>query len=99
MYRLSANGSIYTSLLNGIIVMNDIKCVSALEEHLQKLKEPLKNLRRSYRNNTIEVNYDNKLIQEAYLLGYYPNYTNLLCEVLTDLFIRHNVLRLNFIYN
>ncbi|MGB5970244.1 MAG: hypothetical protein WBG70_18155 [Spirulinaceae cyanobacterium] len=54
-------------------------------KYLKSLKQPLKELRASYKSNIVMTNYSSEEVQAAYLLGYYPHYAYMNLQVLEKL--------------
>lgn len=72
----------YSYILDGLVKQNQINNV---ELYLQSLQDYVKQLRQSYKVNQVRVNYSDSNIQAAYLLAYYPQYTEMTFKVLCDL--------------
>lgn len=77
----------YSYILDGLVRHNQINNV---ELYLQSLQNYVKKLRQSYQANQVRVDYSDSNIQAAYLLAYYPQYTEMTYKVLCDL--NHNYL-------
>jgi hypothetical protein len=76
----------YTYILDGLKNFNQI---NNLELYLQGLQPYVKRLRQNYCSNDVVVNYSDPNIQAAYLLAYYPQYTEMTYEVLRNLAQNH----------
>lgn len=72
----------YNHILDSLKQSNQI---NDIELYLQSLQPYVANLRRSYCSNHVSVNYSDPKIQAAYLLTYYPQYTEMTHKVLSDL--------------
>ncbi|MCU0549469.1 MAG: hypothetical protein MUC48_08995 [Leptolyngbya sp. Prado105] len=72
----------YRSILRAIEQQEQIQDV---EHYLQSLKPYVINLRRGFRNSLIRVDYSDFKVQAAYLLAYYPLYSEVTYRVLMDL--------------
>lgn len=72
----------YSYILDGLVKHNQINNV---ELYLQSLQNSVKKLRQSYQANQVRVDYSDSNIQAAYLLAYYPQYTEMTYKVLCDL--------------
>lgn len=66
--------SIYPSLLSAIFQSNNIVGEASENNYLQSLQPFVSQLRNSYRNSNVTVDYGDRRVQEAYLLAYYPSY-------------------------
>ncbi len=82
----------YSYILDGLVKHNQINNV---ELYLQSLQYYVKQLRQSYKVNQVRVDYSDSNIQAAYLLAYYPQYTEMTYKVLCDL--NHNYLHPCFV--
>jgi len=72
----------YTHILDGLKNFNQI---NNLELYLQDLQPYVKRLRQNYWSNNVKVDYSDPNVQAAYLLAYYPQYTEMTDEVLRNL--------------
>jgi hypothetical protein len=60
--------------------------------YLQSLQVEVKNLRQSYRNNSVSVNYSRAAVQAAYLITYYPQYAEMTRHILEQVELSHKTL-------
>ena len=81
--------NILESILESINVENELLDEKDISDYLNKIKNNFKDLREAYRNNFVKINYKDKNNQEAYLLAYYPCYTDLIVDVLEYININH----------
>lgn len=72
----------YNELLNGIYSANNLNNDIAKANYLRSLQEHVRNLRQAYRTYPVHFDYTNRNIQEAYLLTYFPHYTDFLWKTL-----------------
>lgn len=82
---MNTTNKIYQSILSGVL---DTNCKSENEfaDYLQSLKPLVRELRCEYkRNNWVAINYACENMQAAYLLTYFPHYTDMLWKI----FLRH----------
>ena len=66
---------IYRIIIPGIIKHHDLSDDGKMRLHFRKLQEPGEKIWKSYRNKNIEIDYSDKLMQEAYILRYGALYT------------------------
>lgn len=72
----------YTHILDGLTNFHQI---NNLDLYLQGLQPHVKHLRQNYRSDNVTVDYSDPSVQAAYLLAYYPQYTEMTYEVLRNL--------------
>ena len=60
--------------------------------YLQSLQVEVKNLRQSYQNNSVSVNYSRVEVQAAYLITYYPQYAEMTRHILEQVELSHKTL-------
>lgn len=73
--------AIYRSLLREVLRAEDLSSEKAESEYLQSLKPFVKKLRSAYKRDTINIDYADKGIQSAYLLAYFPHYTDMIFKI------------------
>jgi len=78
---------LYELILEGLYSSYEIKSEQDKKEFLSSLKPYVTQLRTSFRNKQIKVDYRDKNVQSAYLIAYYPSYVEMTYEVLT----RHGI--------
>ncbi|MBD2176222.1 hypothetical protein H6F42_04725 [Pseudanabaena sp. FACHB-1998] len=83
---------IYDLILEGLYSSYGITSELGRKEFLSGLKPHIRDLRESFQNKQVRVDYSNKNIQAAYLIAYYPSYVEMTYEVLN----RHGVEALSF---
>lgn len=76
----------YSHILDGLTKFNQ---TNNLELYLQNLQPYVKRLRQNYCSSNIKVDYSALNVQAAYLLAYYPQYTEMTYEVLCNLAQNH----------
>lgn len=72
----------YLEILNGLFASNNLTTDQAKQTYLQNLKPAVQSLRASYRAFPVRFDYANHSVQAAYLLAYFPHYTDLLLTAL-----------------
>lgn len=85
-YKHTLTTLMYTDILDGLANFNQI---NNLELYLQDLQPYVKCLRQNYWSSNVRVDYSAPSIQAAYLLAYYPQYTEMTYEVLCNLADNH----------
>jgi hypothetical protein len=78
---------LYDLILEGLYSSYDIESEEAKKAFLNSLKPYVTELRTSFKNKQIKVDYRDKNVQAAYLIAYYPSYVEMTYEVLN----RHEV--------
>lgn len=70
-------------------ILNDLRVLSKTQnnekdfiQYLQSLQNEVKNLRQSYRNSSVSVDYSRAEVQAAYLITYYPQYAEMTRHIL-----------------
>ena len=76
----------YNHILDGLTKINQ---TNNLELYLQDLQPYVKRLRKNYCSDNVKVDYSDPNVQAAYLLAYYPQYTEMTYEVLCNLAQNH----------
>lgn len=76
----------YNHILDGLTKFNQ---TNNLELYLQDLQPYVKHLRENYCSSNVKVDYSDPNVQAAYLLAYYPQYTEMTYEVLCNLAQNH----------
>ena len=71
----------YDELLRGLFEAGNFTTAESQTSYLQSLQQGVKALRQGYAKYPVEVNYADHAIQAAYLLAYFPHYTEPLYEV------------------
>ncbi len=89
---MSKLNKLYDLILEGLYSAYGITSESERKEFLSGLKPHIRDLRESFQNKQVRVDYSNKNIQAAYLIAYYPSYVEMTYEVLN----RHGVEDLSF---
>lgn len=82
---------LYDLILEGLYKSYQIKSEEDKKAFLCGLQPYVTDLRRSFKNNQIKVDYSDKNVQAAYLIAYYPSYVEMTYEVLN----RHEIKVLN----
>jgi hypothetical protein len=78
----------YELILEALYRLNNLTGAEEKAQYLQSLKSVAKELRRSYDPNAapnVRVNYRTKNVQAAYMLRYFPQYSQVLPTILDDL--------------
>jgi len=83
---------LYDLILEALYSSYGITSELGRKEFLSGLKPHIRDLRESFQNRQVRVDYSNKNIQAAYLIAYYPSYIEMTYEVLN----RHGVEALSF---
>ena len=78
---------LYDLILEGLYSSYEIKSEEAKKAFLNSLKPYVTELRTSFKNKQIKVDYRDKNVQAAYLIAYYPSYVEMTYEVLN----RHGI--------
>jgi hypothetical protein len=78
---------LYDLILEGLYSSYEIKSEEAKKAFLNSLKPYVTELRTSFKNKQIKVDYRDKNVQAAYLIAYYPSYIEMTYEVLN----RHGI--------
>ncbi|MBD2520622.1 hypothetical protein H6G93_37930 [Nostoc sp. FACHB-973] len=76
---------LYESILEGLQnsqYFYNANINQTFDRYLASLQESAKYLWRSYRSNTVKVNYSDPQVQAAYLIRYYPHYVQMTLEIL-----------------
>jgi hypothetical protein len=70
-------------------ILKDLQVLSQIQKnerdfilYLQSLQNEVKNLRQSYRTNSVSVDYSRAEVQAAYLITYYPQYAEMTRHIL-----------------
>lgn len=81
---------LYRYLLEGLRNLSQTKRnENGFIDYLQSLQVEVKNLRQSYQNNSISVNYSRAEVQAAYLITYYPQYAEMTRHILKQVELSH----------
>ncbi len=84
---------LYKYILDGLRDLNQTKQTeNEFIAYLQSLQIEVKNLRQSYRNNSVSVNYSRVEVQSAYLITYYPQYAEMTRRILEQVELSHKTL-------
>jgi hypothetical protein len=84
---------LYEYILEGLRDLSQAKQTeNELIAYLQSLQIEIKNLRQSYRNNSVSVNYSRVEVQSAYLITYYPQYAEMTRYILEQVELSHKTL-------
>ena len=76
----------FDALLKGIFYHHELTdSETKQKEHLKGLREPARSLWERYRSQKVKVDYSTPETREAYLLQYFPFYTQLIEKELNDL--------------
>ena len=78
---------LYDLILEGLYSSYQIKSEDTKKAFLDSLKPYVTELRTSFKNKQIKVDYRDKNVQAAYLIAYYPSYVEMTYEVLN----RHGI--------
>ena len=73
---------LYDLILEGLYSSYEIKSEEAKKAFLNSLKPYVTELRTSFKNKQVKVDYRHKNVQAAYLIAYYPSYVEMTYEVL-----------------
>lgn len=73
---------LYDLILEGLYASYKVESEQEKKEFLSSLKPYVTELRTSFRNKQIKVDYRDKNVQAAYLIAYYPSYVEMTYEVL-----------------
>lgn len=73
---------LYDLILEGLYSYYEIKSEESKKAFLCSLKPYVTELRTSFKNKQIKVDYRDKKVQAAYLIAYYPSYVEMTYEVL-----------------
>lgn len=77
--------NIFEQLLEGVFEQQKLTTDTAKVDYLHKLQPTVTEISRSFRNQNVDTDYSNTNTQNAYLLRYFPSYTQLLPTALHDL--------------
>jgi hypothetical protein len=84
---------LYEYILEGLRNLSQTKQTeNKFIAYLQSLQVEVKNLRQSYRNNSVSVNYSRVEVQSAYLITYYPQYAEMTRHILEQVELSHKTL-------
>ena len=84
---------LYEYILEGLRNLSQTKQTeNKFIAYLQSLQVEVKNLRQSYRNNSVSVNYSRVEVQAAYLITYYPQYAEMTRRILEQVELSHKTL-------
>lgn len=84
---------LYEYILEGLRDLSQTKQTeNKFIAYLQSLQVEVKNLRQSYRNNSVSVNYSRVEVQSAYLITYYPQYAEMTRHILEQVELSHKTL-------
>jgi len=84
---------LYKYILEGLRDLSQTKQTeNEFIAYLQSLQVEVKNLRQSYRNNSVSVNYSRAAVQAAYLITYYPQYAEMTRHILEQVELSHKTL-------
>jgi hypothetical protein len=84
---------LYKYILEGLRDLSQTKQTeNEFIAYLQSLQVEVKNLRQSYRNNSVSVNYSRVEVQAAYLITYYPQYAEMTRRILEQVELSHKTL-------
>ena len=84
---------LYKYILDGLRDLSQTKQTeNEFIAYLQSLQIEVKNLRQSYRNNSVSVNYSRVEVQSAYLITYYPQYAEMTRRILEQVELSHKTL-------
>ena len=78
---------LYDLILEGLYSSYEIQSEESKKDFLDRLKPYVTELRTSFKNKQIKVDYRDKNVQAAYLIAYYPSYVEMTYEVLS----RHGI--------
>ncbi len=84
---MSSLNKLYDLILEGLYSSYTVKSEDSKKVFLNSLKPYVTELRTSFKNRQIKVNYRDKNVQAAYLIAYYPSYVEMTYEVLN----RHGI--------
>lgn len=73
---------LYNAIVDGL--KKNIPPHAGIEDYLESLQKPVKELRLAYRNSPVYVSYEKKEIQAAYLTTYLPHYYQLIYKILIE---------------
>jgi hypothetical protein len=74
---------LYQFILDGLRVLSQTqKNERDFIQYLQSLQNEVKDLRQSYRTNSVSVDYSRAEVQAAYLIAYYPQYAEMTRHIL-----------------
>jgi hypothetical protein len=76
---------LYEYILEGLKNLPDFynpNLHQTFESYLKSLQNAAKYLWKSYRSNTVKVDYSDPQVQAAYLIRYYPHYVQMTLEIL-----------------
>jgi hypothetical protein len=78
-------------------ILKDLQVLSQIQKnerdfilYLQSLQNEVKNLRQSYRTNSVSVDYSRAEVQAAYLITYYPQYAEMTRHILEKINTSHH---------
>ncbi len=81
---------LYQFILNGLRVLSKTQNNERdFIQYLQSLQNEVKNLRQSYRTNSVSVDYSRSEVQAAYLITYYPQYAEMTRHILEKVNVSH----------
>lgn len=81
---------LYEYILEGLRDLSQTKRnENGFIDYLQSLQVEVKNLRQSYQNNSISVNYSRAEVQAAYLITYYSQYAEMTRHILKQVELSH----------
>lgn len=84
---MNSLNKLYDLILEGLYSSYAVKSEDSKKDFLNSLKPYVIELRTSFKNKQIKVDYRDKNVQAAYLIAYYPSYVEMTYEVLN----RHGI--------
>jgi hypothetical protein len=82
---------LYQFILDGLRVLSQTqKNERDFIQYLQSLQNEVKDLRQSYRTNSVSVDYSRAEVQAAYLIAYYPQYAEMTRHILEKVNASHH---------